>query len=98
VISLGISLLTSLRTKRRLLLRDRGTNLLQLGFRPQGRGTIFGPEDVIEGRGLSAVFAETTEALSPVVLAVHNNLGEALGERGLCFEEWQLKSPPQIDL
>jgi hypothetical protein len=72
--------------------------LLQLGFRPQGRGTVFGPEDVIEGRGLSAVFVETSEALSPVVLAVHNDLGEALGERGLCFEERQLKSPPQIDL
>jgi hypothetical protein len=46
----------------------------QLGFWPQRQGTVFGPEDVIEGRRLGAVFAETTEALSPVVLAVHNDV------------------------
>jgi hypothetical protein len=72
--------------------------LVQLESWPQGRRTVSGPEDVVEGRGLSAVFAETFEALSPVVLAVHNNLGEALGERRLCLEKRQLEFPSQIDL
>jgi hypothetical protein len=70
---------------QRLSLRSKISH--RLGFWPQGLGTVFGPEDVIEGRGFGAVFAQTAEALSPVVLAVHNHLGEALGDRGLCFEE-----------
>ena len=61
--------------------------LQNLGFWPQGLGTVFSPEDVIKGRGFDTVFAQTAEALSPVVLAVHNHLREALGDRGLCFEE-----------
>ena len=33
-----------------------------------------------------------------MVLAVHDDLGEALGERGLCLEERQFESSLQIAL
>ena len=43
------------------------------------RVLIFGPFDVVECGWLSAVLANSGEALSTMVLAMHNDLREALG-------------------
>jgi hypothetical protein len=52
------------------------------------------PEDVVEGRRLSAVLAKASEALSTMVLTVHDYLGEVLGDVG--FSRW-LRSSIWID-
>jgi len=61
---------------------------------PRRNWRDFGPEDVVEGRRLSAVLAKASEVLSKMVLTVHDYLGEALGDVG--FSRW-LRSSIWID-
>jgi hypothetical protein len=65
-------------------------------LRPCGCGAIFSPEDVVEGGRLGSVFAEAGEALSAMVLAVHEDLGEPFGEGGLGFQDGQLESSFEV--
>ena len=63
---------------------------------PRGCGAVPGPEDVVEGGRLGSVFAEAGEALSAMVLAVHDDLGESFGDGGLGFQEGQVESPLEV--
>ena len=65
---------------------------------PRRRGAVFGPEDVVEGGRLGSVFAEAGEALSAMVLAVHEDLGESLGDGGLGSQGGQVESPLEAGL
>jgi hypothetical protein len=61
-------------------------------FRPGGRGFVFGPEDVVEHGWLGSVFAEAGEALSAMVLAVEDDVGQSFGNGGVGFERRQVES------
>ena len=91
-------------SERRRRMNSLGADEIDLSFvrsvllrvLPGWRGAVFGPEDVVEGGRLGSEFAEAGEALSAMVLAVHDDLGESLGDGGLGFQEGQVESPLEI--